>query len=157
MKLKIHQLSLLTRKVFSRHNLSARVFFFVSSGSSSSLHHLHLQVISIFKSPSSSSHLHLDLDHHSIQIIITGSGSSLDLDQLWSIISGSGSSLNLDHLCQIIITRYSWVLSHDSSCHRKFYKANPFSCWLQAQPPCRSSLALISDQPMTEERLNISI
>ena len=60
LKLQIHQHSLLTRKVFSRHNLSAQVFF---SGSSLS-----------------SCHLHLDLDHHSIWIIITESRSSLDMD-----------------------------------------------------------------------------
>ena len=95
-KLKINQHSLLTRKVFSRHNLSARVFFFVSSRSSMS-----------------SRHLHLDLDHHSIWIITVG------------------SSL-LEHHCWIIITRSgsSRMLSPDSSCHRKFYKAIPFSCWM---------------------------
>ena len=130
LKLQIYQHSLLTRKVFSQHNLSAQVFFSVSSGSSSSLRHLHLQVISIFKPPSSSSHLHLDLDHHSIWIIITRSGSSLDLAHLWSIISGSRSSLDMDHLCWIINTESSWVLSHDSSRHRKFYRFSPFSCWL---------------------------
>ena len=129
-KLQLHQHSLLTRKVFYRHNLLAQVFFSISSRSSLSPHHLHLQVISIFKSPSSSSHLHLDLDLHSIWIIINGSGSSLDRDHLWSIISGSGSSLNLDHLCWIINTESSRVLSHDSSHHRKFYRANPFSWWM---------------------------
>ena len=75
----------------------------------------------------------LDLDHHSIWIIysiIPWSRSSLDLDHLWSIIYGSRSSLDLDHLCWIINTESSWVLSHDSSHHRKFYRANPFSCWL---------------------------
>ena len=44
------------------------------------------EIFQPFKSSSSS-----DLDHHSIWIIITGSGSSLD------IITGSGSSLDLDH------------------------------------------------------------
>ena len=164
MKLDIHQQSLLTRKVFSRHNFSALVFF---SGSS---HHLHLQVIFI-----------LDLDDHSIWIIITGSGSSLDLDhhhQIWIItrtssldldhhcwiwiITRSGSSLlyldhhsiwiisetsSLDlnhHSIQIITGSSSQVLSHDSSHHRKFYRDSPFSCWLQAQHPCRSSSELIS-------------
>ena len=39
--LQIHQHSLLTRKVFSRHNFLALVFFFGSS------HHLHIQVIFI--------------------------------------------------------------------------------------------------------------
>ena len=131
LNLKSHQHSLLTRKVFSRHNLSAQVFFSVSSGSSSSPRHLqvififksysssnhiHLQVIFIFKSYSSSSHLHLDLDHHSIWIIINRYGSSLDLDHLWFWNISVGSS--------------SRALSLDSSRHRKFYRANPFSCWL---------------------------
>ena len=31
------------------------------------------------------------------------------------------------------------VLSLNSSHHRNFYKSIPFSCWLQAQPPHRSS------------------
>ena len=89
LKLQIRQHSLLTRKVFSRQNLSTQVFFFVSSGSSSS--HLCLQFIFIFRSSSSSSNLHLDLDHHSIWIIITGSGSSLDLNHhhCWIIITGA--------------------------------------------------------------------
>ena len=69
-KLQIHQHSLLTRKVFSRHNLSTQVFFSVSSRSSSSPHHI--QVIFITLSGS----LSLDLDHHSIWII-SGSGTSL--------------------------------------------------------------------------------
>ena len=97
LKLHIHQHSLLTRKVFSRHNFSALVFF---SGSS---HHMHLQVIFI-----------LDLDHHSIQIIITGSGSSslnLDHHSIWIIITRSGSSLDLDHHHWIqIITRSGSLL-----------------------------------------------
>ena len=42
LKLQRHQHSLLTRKVLSRHNLSAQVFFSVSSG------HLHIQVIFIW-------------------------------------------------------------------------------------------------------------
>ena len=99
-KLKIHQHFLLTRKVFSRHNLSAQVFFFVSSESSSSFHHLHLEFLFILKSSSYSGHLHLDLDHHLIWIIITESrSSSLDLDHhsIWIIITKSRSSLNLDH------------------------------------------------------------
>ena len=41
-KLQLHQHSLLTRKVFSRHNLTAQVFFSVSSS------HLHVQVIFIW-------------------------------------------------------------------------------------------------------------
>ena len=56
-KLQIHQHSLLTRKVFSRNNLSTQVFFSISTGSSSSSRHLHLQVIFITGSGSS-------LDHH---------------------------------------------------------------------------------------------
>ena len=84
-KLQIHPL--LTRKVFSQHNLSAQVFFSVSSGSSMSSCHLHLQVIFIFKLSSSSIHLHLDLDHHSIWIITAGS--SLNLDHHWVIITGA--------------------------------------------------------------------
>ena len=74
-KLQIHQHSLLTRKVFSRHNLSAQVLFSISSRSSSS--HLHLQVIFIVKSSSSS------LDHHLIWSI---TGSSSSLDHHWIII-----------------------------------------------------------------------
>ena len=110
LKLQLHQHSLLTRKVFSWHNLSAQVFFSVSSGSSSIPHHLHIQVISFFKSS------------------LSGFGSSsLDLDHpsIW-IIPRFGSSLDLDHLCGIIITGSSWVLSHDSSRHKKFYRASPF-------------------------------
>ena len=84
LKLQIHRHSLLTRKVFSWHNLSAQVFFSVSSGSSSS--HLHLQVIFIFKSSSSSSHLHC-------QVIFIKSGSSLDHHQVWIITGSSSSSL----------------------------------------------------------------
>ena len=96
MKLQLHQHSLLTRKVFSRHKLLAQVFFSVSSGSSLSSHHLHLQVIFIW-----------------IWIITWSGSSSLDLDHhywIW-IITRSGSTL---------------VLSHDSSRHRNFYKASPF-------------------------------
>ena len=73
LKLQIHQHSLLTRKVFSRCNLSPQVFFSVSSGSS--LSHIHLQVIFIVKSSSSLSHIHQFW-------IITGSGSSLDHHQV---------------------------------------------------------------------------
>ena len=108
----------------------------------------------------------LHLDHLSIWIIITRSVSSLDMDHHHQ--TGSGSSLDLDHHCWIwIITRSgslgviiigsgsqldldliwssSYVLSHDSSRHRNFYRAILLSCWLQAQPSCRSSSALISD------------
>ena len=122
LKLQIHQHFLLTRKVFSRHNLSAHVFFSVSSGSSMSFHHVHLRFIFIFKLSSSSSHLHIQV------IFIFKSSSSSDLDHHWNIITGSGSSLDLDHHYWIIITGSSQVLSHDSSHHRKFYKAGPFSC-----------------------------
>ena len=101
LKLQIHQHSLLTSKVFSRHNLSAQVFFSVSSESSSSSRHLHLQSIFFFNSSSS-----LDLDHQSIWIIITGSGSSLDLDHHWT------SSLDLDHHSIWIITPGSSSLNH---------------------------------------------
>ena len=118
LKLHIHQHSLLTRKVFFRHN------FQHWSSSLYQLDHLvisilslwSLQVIFIFKSTS------LDLDHLSIWIImehhhwiwiISRSGST-SLDWIW-IITRSGSSL---------------VLSHDSSRYRKFYRASPFSCWL---------------------------
>ena len=90
LKLQIHQHSLLTRKVFSRHNLSTQVFFSVSYESSSSSRHLHIQVIFIFRSSSSSIHLHLDLDHHWIWII-TGT-SSLDLDHHSISIITTGSS-----------------------------------------------------------------
>ena len=75
LKLHIHQHSLLTRKVFFRHD------FQHWSSSLYQLEHLRLQVIFVFKSSSSSSHLdldhlliwiviELDLDHHSIWIII---------------------------------------------------------------------------------------
>ena len=104
-ELQIHQHSLLTRKVFSRHNLSAQVFFFVSSRSSSGLCHLqihlHLQVIFICKSSSSVSHLHwiwIISRSGSSWNIITWSGSSL------AVITGSQSSLDLDHpWCYLMI------------------------------------------------------
>ena len=99
--LQLHQHSLLTRKVFSRQNLSTQVFFSVSSRSSSSPCHLHLQVISIFKSPSSSSHLHLQV------IFIFGSGSSFDLNHhhwIWIITRYGSTSLDLDHYSILIIT-----------------------------------------------------
>ena len=75
LKLQLHQHSLLTTKVFSRHNLSAQVFFSLSSGSSSSPCHLQvifIQIWIITRYGLSS----LDLDHHSIWII-SGSGTSL--------------------------------------------------------------------------------
>ena len=108
LKLQIHQHSLLTRKVFSQHN-----FHHWSSS-------LGLLIIYIFNSSLSSSLLCLQV------IFVSESGSSLDLDHLCSIISRSGSSLDLDHLYWIIITESSQVLSHDSSHHRKFYRAIPF-------------------------------
>ena len=116
-KLQFHQHSLLTRKVFSRHNFSTLVFFSVSTRSSL---HIHLQVIFISRSSSSS-----DLDHHHWIWIITGSGSSFDLDHHWT------SSLE-HHLWIWIISvgASSQVLYHDSSHHRKFHRASPFSCWL---------------------------
>ena len=68
LKLQLHQHSLLTRKVFSRHKLSAQFFF--------SYHLDHHQIFVIFiwiyiitRSVSSS----LDLYHHSIWIITIGS------------------------------------------------------------------------------------
>ena len=131
------------------------IFIFKSSSSSS---HLYLQFIFIGSGSSLDLDHHgtspLDLDHLSIWINITG----LDLDHhsIWIITTGS-SSLDLDHhSIQIIASYHHWisivtrfgsslVLSHDSSHHRKFYRANPFSCWLQAQHPSRSSSTLISD------------
>ena len=77
-ELQIHPHSLLTRKVFSWHNLSARLFLFVSSGSS----YLHLQVIFIFKSSSS-----LDLDHLWI----------------WNINGSRSSLLDHHHRCYLLI------------------------------------------------------
>ena len=133
----IHQHSLLTRKVFFRHNFQR------SSSSLYQLDHLCLQVIfglqwswsSIHIHPSNLNHLSiwiimrhhqwiwiisrsgsssLDLDHLSIWININRSGSSLDLDHhhwIW-IITWSGSSL-LDHHCWIIITRFGSSLDLD--------------------------------------------
>ena len=123
-KLQLHQHSLLTRKVFFRHNFQHkasslyhidlhRVLVIFKSSSSSS--HLDLQVIFIFKSSSSS-----DLDHHSIWIItghhhwiwiITGHH-----HWIW-IITGSGSSLNLDHFFWIIITQSGSSLGHLHGCY----------------------------------------
>ena len=126
------------------------IFVFKSSSSSS---HLHLQVIFIFGSGSSLNldrhkTSSLDLDHHSIWIIITGLdldhhhqiqiitryGSSLDWiwiitrsGSLRVIITGSGSQLDLD-----LLWSSSYVLSHDSSCHRKFYRASLLSSWVYA-------------------------
>ena len=69
-KLQIHQHSLLTRKVFSWHNSSTQVFLSILSRSSLSSHHLHLQVIFIFKLSSSRSGSSLDLDHHWCYLMI---------------------------------------------------------------------------------------
>ena len=101
LKLQIHHHSLLNRKVFSRHNLSAQVFLSVSSGSSSS--HLHRQFI--VKSSSSSRHVHC-------QDIFIKSGSSLDLDHHWIIIK-SGSLLDLEH--HWIIIKYGSLLDLGAS------------------------------------------
>ena len=96
LKLQLHQHSLLTRKVFSRHN-----FHHWSSS-------LDLLVIYIFKSSSSSSHLHhriwIITGHHHRIWIITWSGSSL-LDHhhwIW-IITRSRSSLGHHHGCYLLI------------------------------------------------------
>ena len=114
-KLQLHQHSLLTRKVFSRQNLSAQVLFSVSSGSSMSSCHLHLQVTSsscylhiqvifIFKSSSSSSHIHC-------QVIFIKYGSSLVHHLIWIVTAGSSSSL--DHrLIWIVTARSSSILDH---------------------------------------------
>ena len=122
--LQIHQHSLLTRKVYSRHILSLQVFFSISYGSSSS--HLHIQVIFIFKYGSLLDMLITgstsSLDHH--WVIIIGYGSSLD-HHYW-IITGS-SSLDPDHHYWIITGSSSLVLSLNSSHHRKFYRDSPFS------------------------------
>ena len=130
-KLQLHQHSLLTRKVFSRHNLLALVFFSISTGSSCHLHlessesssHLCLQVIFILRiwiiSRSGSSWdiitgfgSSLDLDQHHSIWIITWSGSS-SLDWIYIITrSGSryGSSLDLDHHYWILIITRSGSL-----------------------------------------------
>ena len=100
--LQIHKHSRLTRKVFSRHNLSAQGFFSVSSGSSFSSRHLHLQFIFIWiwiitRSGSSS----LDLDHHSIWIISGSETSLLDHHHgcylLILLITGSSIDPALSH------------------------------------------------------------
>ena len=101
-KLQLHRHSLLTRKVFSWHNLSAQVFFSVSYRSSSIPHHLHIQVIFIWiwiitRSGSSS----LDLDHPSIWIISRASSLDMDHSLIW-IISARSSSLD-HHRCYLMI------------------------------------------------------
>ena len=94
---------------------SALVFFSVSTRPSSSQSHLHLQVIWIWiisRSRSSSlDWIWIITRSGSLEVIITGSGSQLDLDLLWSP---------------------SYMLSHDSSCHRKFYRSSLISCWVYA-------------------------
>ena len=111
-KLQLHQHSLLTRKVFFRHN------FQHWCSSLDQLDHLCLQVIFIFGSGSS-----LDLDHHRTSSLDldhhhqTGSGSSLDLDldldhlSIWIITTRSGSSLDLDHhrLSSLDLDHYYWI------------------------------------------------
>ena len=89
LKLQIHQHSLLTRKVFSRHNLSTQVFFSVSSGSVSS----HLHQVWIITGSSSS------LDHHQNWNIIKA-GSLSKLDHHWIIIKAGSSSSSLLLLSQ---------------------------------------------------------
>ena len=124
--------------IFSTSLLLYIIWIIIEFSSYSSSSHIHLQFIFIFKSSSS-----LDLDHHSIQIIAGTSSLDLDHQSIW-IITRSGSSLDLGHHCWIIITgSSSHVLSHDSSCHKKFYRASPFSCQLQAQPLSRSSSSSI--------------
>ena len=105
-KLQIHQHSLLTRKVFSRHNLSAQIFFSVSFGSSSS--HLHHQVIFI-KSGSS-----LDLDHYWIIIIITASTISIKWCYLCILlIIGSSIKPTLFHVgCKPSLHVFLHLLQH---------------------------------------------
>ena len=116
--------------ILTQFFITSLLLWIISSSASSS--HIHIQVIFIFRLASSSSHLHfqvififksssyLDPDHRLIWIVITGSGSSLDLDHhhwiwiitrsgsspldldhhsIWIIITGSRSSLNLDHHC----------------------------------------------------------
>ena len=81
---------------------SSQVFFSVSSGSSSSPHHL--QVFFIFNSSSYSIHLHLQ-----VIFIVKSSSSSLDHHLIWSI---TGSSSILDHYLIQIITRSSSSMDH---------------------------------------------
>ena len=103
-KLQIHQHSLLTRKVFSRHKLLALVFFSVSTGS---YHHIHLQVVFIFKSSSSSSHIHLQ-----VIFIFKSSSSSSHLCLQVFFLFKSSSSWDLDHHSIWITTAGSSLLDH---------------------------------------------
>ena len=82
-KLQIHQHSLLTRKVFFRHNFQYY---------SSSLYQLDLLIICISKSSLYSCHLYLDLDHHYWIILnLKHHWIILDLEHHWII-------LDLEHL-----------------------------------------------------------
>ena len=94
-KLQIHQHSLLTKKVFFRHNFQHWSFslyqldhLIICISSLLSFQVIFILWIWIISRSGSSS---LDLDHHGT--------SSLDLDHLsiWINIIGSGSSINLDH------------------------------------------------------------
>ena len=108
LKLQIHQHSLLTRNVFSLTqfiNTILLLWIIIKAGSSLDQH----QVWIITRSTSSIDNLWI--------IIKVGSS----LDQSW-IITGSSSSL-------LPLSR-SKVLFLNSTRHRKFYRANPFSCWL---------------------------
>ena len=153
-KLQLYQHSLLTRKVFSRHNFHhwySSLDLLVIYISNSSF----LQVIFIFMPASSRSRSSLELDyHHWIILDLEHHWIILDLGHhqiilnlkhhhyIYIITRSRSLSLDLDHHWIWIITARSssQVLSYYSSCHRNFYRANPFSCWLQAKPPCRSSL-----------------
>ena len=86
-KLQIHQHSLLTRKVFSWHNLSAHVFF---SRTFSNMNH-HWIIIKYGSS----------LDHHQIWIITR---SSSKLDHHWIIIiTASTISINWCYLSILLV------------------------------------------------------
>ena len=120
-------------EVFSRHNLSSWVFFSISSGSSMSSRHIHLQVIFIFKSSSSLGHIHLqvififkssssrsgsslNLDHrHWIWIISEASYLYLDHPSIW-IISTRSSTLNL-HRCYLVILLVTGSFTEPSLFH----------------------------------------
>ena len=111
LKLQIHQHFLLTRKVFSLTQfISTILLLWIIIKAGSLLEQRQVWIIT--RSTSS-------LDHHQINI---KAGSSLDHHQ---------------HHCFCYLEQM--VLSLNSTHHRKFYRANPFSCWVQASPPCRSS------------------
>ena len=105
-KLQINQHSLLARRVFSWHNSSTQVFF---SGSSPDYHQCWIITGSSSK-----------LDHH---WIIIKTRSTLYHHR---IIIKVGSSL--DHHHHYFYYLNQLVISLNSSRHRKFYKAIPFSC-----------------------------